>query len=97
MSVDTLQVKEDIYKKQISRLKSELRYYKRKLKDTQASRDIYKSRCKAVCPSSARDISLFEGNKAKYHRYSKEKPFFLDYQTPQIVKKIKNILKKFGV
>lgn len=69
---DTTKDKLFLVKEQNKVLRKELRFYKSKLKDTQTSRDYWKTKTKSLSSktSTCKSVLLFEGNSAKHHSYS---------------------------
>ena len=69
MSKDTTKDKLLFLQEQTKELKREIRSLKKKLKDTQKSRENWKAKFKLLRHSSS-SASIFDGNKAKHHSYA---------------------------
>jgi len=69
MSKDTTKDKLFLVQEQNKVLKSKVRSLKKKLKDTQESRENWKTKAKLLSPSSS-SSSIFDGDKAKHHSFS---------------------------
>jgi hypothetical protein len=69
MPKDTTKDKVLFLKEQAKELKKEIRFLKKKLKDTQESRENWKVKAKLLGQSPSLG-SLFDGDKAKHHSYS---------------------------
>lgn len=68
MSKDTTKDKLLFLQEQTKELKREIRSLKKKLKDTQKSRENWKAKAKLLIASSS-SASIFDGDKAKHHSY----------------------------